>query len=331
METKNHKAEDARLTRSEQRSLGADATKFRDAWGRAARGDIKAKYAVGEKALAVEKKFGRAGVAALATAINRSVSYVYSYAAVVKTWARKQLGELLDRAAGSVEWSHLVLLSNKKQVDAQRRANLLTKIIAERMKPSALKLELYPAGATAGGVDPNLVDDGLVEEEGGTPEVESIAVEAAEGDGPDATAADVEAPESEAGDEEEPVEEKAHGAPPSPKGRRSLTGCAKTLRRFANELSTFAGQAELVDSQVFDGFEEAMRVEAAAETIDATLEDLERTKEAAAAAARFNQTVITKCNALIDAAKAKIAQRMVGQPPASVPFPVQMSGTPAGA
>lgn len=150
------------LTKGEARSLAADAKKFGKAWSSAAKDDISARFALGDRALEVEKKYGRRGIEALAAEINRSPSYVYSYAAVARTWGLGHRRDLLSRTAGSGEWSHLVLLSNQKRVDAKKREELLKRIVAEKMSPTALKLELYPKEVPEE-VDPDAIDDGFME------------------------------------------------------------------------------------------------------------------------------------------------------------------------
>lgn len=318
------------LTKAEKRSLGADAKKFRKAWERAAGGDILARYALGESALAVEAKYGKQGKEVLAQAIDRSVALVYSYGAVVKTWTRAELRKLLKEAKGNLEWSHLVALSNQTRVDAASREALLKQIIAEKMTTTALSQMLNPHGATTDSVDSDLIEDGAVESHGAVSGTKTALTEAASGTGADAPAAAVDESEAEDGEEENPIANETDPTPTVTKQKVTLTRRAHSLRRYASTLSAFAGQAKLVN-QVFEGFEEALRSEKASEAIDATLGDLASTKKAAEDAVRFNQATIKKVDELMDAAKAELALRNASQPPVSDPNPVQISGTQAEA
>lgn len=249
-----------KLSKGDERSLGALAKKFAAAWATVVKGDIRGRYHLAELILNAEKKYGAASYEAYAQAIKRSPAFVYSYLAVAKRWQPGQLRALLAKAAGRVEWSHLILLSNKTRLTDDRRAEYMKKIVTEGMKPSDLQKLMYPDTAPETAV--TCLDDGdPVEEHEG-----HALSQPTDHDAASAVEVEVDAIGGRALEPERPA--------PTVDGSTSLPSFAiwvRTVRRFTSSISTLAGQANLVAHQLFSGFDTATEAEPATSSV---LEDL---------------------------------------------------------
>lgn len=276
------------LTPGERRSLGAVAKKFRQSWGATSKDDIKARHARGQDVLNAVSRFGAEAVGAFAAEINRSESYVYAYAAVAKTWSAGALRQLLARSEGRIEWSHLVLLSNKKRLEGEPRKELLEKIISVGMTPTELKNLLYPK-ATSENLDPNHTEDGVVDDEHASSsndeaaqaEADLAAPEGADGgesgelkvvvqvEAVEATARDVKVIVTHDGAQRRHGEVEASIVTGSGDIDESspLAMCVQQLRQFTGVFTSLAGQAEMIDQLVLSSFEEADEDELTADVL----------------------------------------------------------------
>lgn len=129
----------SQLTKGQLRSLGAQEKLFLRLWDKVQRGNINARYELGEFVRKVMGTYGDEGIKHLADKTGKSKTLIYNYAKVVELFDRGDLKTWLAKAEGKLEWSHLYTIAEHPGMTAERRDALLVQVIDGSLSARALK------------------------------------------------------------------------------------------------------------------------------------------------------------------------------------------------